>query len=213
MATATIQFEADTAMSYWPTPDTVGAELLDLTLEPWHADGEGIRVLEPSAGEGHLVRVIQQRLPEARITAVEPSPSRAAALRRLPGSVDVIEATFEGYLVDVNRQAFTGQWQPFDLVLMNPPFTLPGRSEVWADHVLAAYHDPHLLSGGGLISAVVPHILCTGKSRRVRDVRKLTDSCGRLYPCERGAFDPVGAGVATALMWTQRPFEAPIPAP
>lgn len=205
-------------MSYWPTPPQVADDLVYRLLEPWHGLGEQVRVLEPSAGEGHLVRAVRARLPEAHITAVEPDPQRAATLRASGVADEVVCSTLEEYLAAVAVAARTGDWVPFDLVFMNPPFTLPGRPEAWADHVLAVVDDPHLLKAPiSALGAVVPHIALGGKSKRVRQVRdrlgpvRCIDPAGpnggficrhgQIDPCERGAFGPVGAQVSTALLW------------
>jgi methylase of polypeptide subunit release factors len=203
---------SDRLLSYWPTPIDIADDLVYWLLQPWHGQGDGIRVLEPSAGEGHLIRAIQCHLPEAHITAVEPSYVRATTLRTVSG-INVVESTLENYLVDITTTALSGLWQPFDLAIMNPPFTLVDQPEAWADHILAIYHDPYLLAPGGTLGAVVPRILITGKSKRVRKVRELfacyEGSCyGGVEECDRGAFDSVGARVSVALMWAQKPFDS-----
>jgi trans-aconitate methyltransferase len=198
------EFTSDRALSFWPTPADTADDLVYWLLEPWHGNGEGVRVLEPSAGEGHLIHAIRRHLPHAHVTAVEPSPARAATLRRLP-NIDVVEATLEDYLFDVAMQALAGQWEPFHLAVMNPPFTLDSRPEAWADHVAAIYHDPHLLTPGGVIGAIVPRVVMTGNSKRVRAVRELLTACGGVEECDRAAFASVGAKVSTALMWAQKP--------
>ncbi len=206
--TMTEEFASDSAMSFWPTPAEVAYDLVYWLLAPSHADGEGVRVLEPSAGEGHLIRAITHHLPKAKIIAVEPSAARAAALRSLP-DVDVVESTLEDYLVDVAMEALAGRWEPFDLVVMNPPFTLERRREAWAEHVLAVYHDPYLLAPWGLVGAVVPQIVMTGKSKRIRAVRELLAFCGQVEACERGAFSKAGgAKVSAAILWAQKPLDA-----
>jgi hypothetical protein len=203
----TAEFAPDRELSFWRTPADVAHGLVYSLMEPWHGLGDGVRVLEPSAGEGDLVHAIRHHLPEAHITAVEPSAARAVTLRALPG-IDVIESTLENYLAGVTVWALGGQWEPFHLAVMNPPFTLADRPEAWAEHVLAIYHDPYLLAPGGVIGAVVPRIVMTGKSKRVRAVRDLLADCGWVQACERGAFASVGAKVSTALMWTQKPFDS-----
>ena len=197
----------DRPLAYWPTPAEVADDLVCWLLEPWHGRGDGIRVLEPSAGEGHLIRAIRCHLPEAHITAVEPCPARAATLRAVPG-IEVVESTLEDYLVAVTAAALSETWHPFDIAVMNPPFALAGQREAWADHVLAVYHDPYLLAPGGTVGAVVPRVLMTGGSRRVRRVRDLLSRCGDVEECGTGAFDSVGAQVSTALMWAQKPFDS-----
>lgn len=208
---------AERDMSYWPTPADVADDLLMMAICPGYGDGGAsrdgevpqVRVLEPSAGEGHIVRAIRQHLPAAHITAVEPDPGRADALRSAHGLADqVMRSTLEDYLAAAAMAAFAGDWQPFDLVIANPPFTLPGRPEAWAEHILALYNDPHVLNPGAVIAAVVPHIVLTGKSKLVRGVRDLLGRCGEVEPCDRGAFAAGRAQVSTALMWTQKPFGA-----
>jgi hypothetical protein len=197
---ARIDYTPDPAMSYWPTPPDVADDLVHGVMEPWHGDGTGVRVLEPSAGDGHLVRAIRDRLPGAHIVAVEPDPGRAATLRALPGLADeVIQSTLEDYLTDVAFEAFTADgWPPFDLAIANPPYTLPGRPEAWAEHFLQLYNDPHLLRPGAVVTAVVPRIVLTGQSKLVWAVRGLLQPHYGAEPCEPGAFAPVGAALIRA---------------
>jgi hypothetical protein len=146
----------DPGLSFFPTPAEVADDLVYLLLEPWN-----------HFGEGHLIRAIQHHLPKARITAVKPAAARAATLRALRGA-DVVEATFEDYLAGVATRPLAGWWEPFHLVVMNPRFTLSGRREAWAEHVLAVYDDPHLLAPCRVIGAVAPRTIITGQSKRVR---------------------------------------------
>lgn len=199
-----ITYTADPALSFWPTPPDVAFDLVYRALMPWHCTGEGVRVLEPSAGDGHLAAEIRAQLPETHITCVEPHQARVERLRTR--AVDeVVESTVEDYLTTVAFSALGGTWEPFDLVVMNPPFTLGGRPEAWAEHVLALHDDPNILATGGLISAVVPRIVMTGQSKLVRRVRQLTlPHPYGITECERGAFGPVGAQVSTALILIEK---------
>jgi len=223
-----VAYTPDPALSFWPTPYDVADDLVYLLLQPWHHLGEGVRVLEPSAGEGHLARAIRHHLPRAHITAVEPSHTRAESLRRLaatppphrfppghnlpsaywprprPVVDEVVESTLENYLANVALTAFTGEWQPYHLVVMNPPFTLKGRPEAWAEHVLAIYHDPYLLTPGGVLGAVVPHVVKGGQSKKVRAIRELLHPHYGIEECQRGAMAPVGAKVSAALIFAEK---------
>jgi predicted RNA methylase len=199
-----VDYAPDRGMAYFPTPASVADDLVYWVLEPGHGNGEGVRVLEPSAGEGHLARVVREYLPYAHVIAVEPS-ERAEALRTGDVVDEVVQDTLESYLSTFDDK-------PFDLVLMNPPFSLPGQSEAWADHILSIYHHSRVMAPAGLLGAVVPRIAVTGKSKRVRKVRELT-GCdpsglsrrGDMEPCEKGAFDAADARVSVALMWAQKP--------
>lgn len=203
-----LTYTADLAMSFWPTPPEVAFDLVYRALMPWHCTGEGVRVLEPSAGDGHLVSEIRAQLPGAHISCVEPHPDRAARLRAQAAN-EVVESTIEDYVASVALSALGGSWMPFDLVVMNPPFTLDGHPEAWAEHVLLLHDDPYILAPGGLISAVVPRIVMTGKSRLVRKVRELVLSHPHgMEETERGAFGPVGAQVSTAVILIEKSGEA-----
>lgn len=222
----TIVYTPDPALSYWPTPGDIADDLVLPALCPGYGQGEAaggvaqVRVLEPSAGEGHLARAVRAHLPFAHITAVEPAAQRAAALRSCAGTADeVVESTLENYLASVAIATLVGEFEPFELVFMNPPFTLDGRPEAWAEHVLAVCNDPHLVNPGGIVAAVVPRVVLTGKSKLTRAVRELIGTVnarfsdgtllgerGRIEPCEKGAFDPVGAKVSTALIWVEKPL-------
>src|SRR5512142_2437143 len=113
-----IAFTADPAMSFWPTPPEVANDLVYRTLVPGFADGGAaggvpqVRVLEPSAGEGHLLRPVRKHLPRAHVTAVEPSRSRAQRLRDGGLADEVIEATLEAYLASVAATALAGVFLP-----------------------------------------------------------------------------------------------------
>jgi predicted RNA methylase len=204
-----IDFAPDPAMSYWPTPSDLADELVYWILEPWHGTGDILRILEPSAGTGHLVAAIRHRLPDAHITAVEPDPARAEQLAAVGFADEVIHATLEEHLVAVSLAAVRGTWQPYHLAIANPPFTLPGRREAWAEHLLALYHHPDALRPGAVIAAIVPRSVFTGSVPKIAAVRRLLHptGCGQARPTDRDAFAPVGMGNPTALLWTQRPFD------
>ncbi|MDG4791928.1 class I SAM-dependent methyltransferase [Micromonospora sp. WMMD1102] len=222
MASQTIIYTLDPALSYFPTPPETADDLVYQALTPGHGQGEAangvpqVRILEPSAGEGHLARAVRDYLPYAHLTAVEPSPQRVPALHNV---ADVVVATtLEDYLVTVAMTALGGGWEPFDLVVMNPPYTLAGRPEAWAEHLLAVVEDPHLLAPGGMVAAIVPWAVVRGKSRLARRARDLLGDVvgrysdgevifrrGRVQPCERGAFDPVGAGIRPVMVWIEKP--------
>jgi predicted RNA methylase len=221
--TERIGYTPDPGLSYWPTPADVADGLVMQALCPGYGDGAAshdgevpqVRILEPSAGEGHLARAVRRHLPRAHITAIEPAPQRAAVLRAGPDLADeVVETTLENYLACVGFAALLGEAKPFELVLMNPPFALDGRPEAWAEHILAIWNAPGLVNPGGTVAAVVPRIVLTGKSKLVRRVRGLLGDTrgrhsdgtligehGRIEPCRTGAFAPVRAGVSTALLW------------
>ncbi|KKL63474.1 hypothetical protein LCGC14_2174740, partial [marine sediment metagenome] len=122
------------APGYFPTPATLATQMADT------ADIDaGDRVLEPSAGEGALLRAIGE---EAKLTP--------EVLEGYEIAVDLVE--------DLHAQGFTGIEQGdfleqdpepvYDAVVMNPPFE-KGRD---IDHVRHAYE---FLKPGGRLVAIM----------------------------------------------------------
>lgn len=104
----------------------------------------GKRILEPSAGTGGIVR----RLLAAgatKIVAIEPDPDRAASIQHAP-EVLVRMAERRPYVIATRLEAWAHGAQRFDLVVMNPPFSLA------LEHVEKAIS---LLAPGGLCAALL----------------------------------------------------------
>jgi hypothetical protein len=185
----------DKELSYWPTPPELATELIDgLDL------ADGMRVLEPSAGDGALVRALRAEYLDAavHITAVEPDPVRRTYLRR-NGSVGmhVWDGTLEDYAAFAEPAGIR-----FDAVVMNPPFTLPGQRYAWAEHLALAWD--RLLPGGRL-RAIVPASLEFGRQRPVAAVRALiTDAGGSWRKTGTGAFRMSGTDVHTLIVETTK---------
>jgi hypothetical protein len=203
VGTGAIPKDADKVMSFWPTPPDVADWLVYQACQAWMVEGDGMHVLEPSAGEGDLAQAVRRRLPAAHITCVEPDPRRVAVLRGT-GVADVVaEVTLESFLADHHAD-------PYDLVVMNPPFTLAGRRAAWAEHITAIWEAPGLIRDGGTLAAIVPDNGAMTQDRaagdkRVRQVRELVDVYGRFEPMEEGSFKAVGTGARTGAVWLEAP--------
>ena len=114
---------------FFPTPRELSARMVSLaSIEPIH------RVLEPSAGAGHIADSIHEACPSCTLTLVEWNWSLCEALRR------------KGY--NPEQEDFM-EWQggKFDRVIMNPPFE---RDQDIA-HIRHAFD---LLADGGRLVAI-----------------------------------------------------------
>mgnify|MGYP000856803801 CR=1 FL=1 len=184
--------DADKLMSFWPTPRDVAAEMCE-----WANVGAlapGSQVLEPSAGDGALAEVIRDVAPRVGVLCVEPDPTRAEALRG-KGFGNVHQCRFEEFAA-----AHDGAQSA--AVLMNPPFTLPGRPVAWAEHVLLAF--PMVAPGGRLV-AVVPRSVESRRHTVIDRVRDLADRHGSLESLPDDAFTPSGTAVLTTLVVLEAP--------
>lgn len=158
--------------SYWPTPAEVARTAVRLA-----GIGSGMTILEPSAGEGHLLAHMPA---DCYVTAVEYDKARAASL-----TVAGFECQRDDFLV-YSRQ---NPDLEFDRVVMNPPFTTPGRARAWRDHVLAA---AALTKPGGRLVAILP---ASAESDPILNELGTFTWC----PLPAGSFAEAGTNVHTGI--------------
>ncbi len=162
---------AVSAFQLFQTPAAIAAQLvalLDLT--------PGARVLEPSAGLGHILDALQPRQP-AEVVAVETSPELCAQLyRQNRAGVRLMQRDFLTV-----TPAEIGQ---FDAVAMNPPFHM----RVDIKHIT---HALQFLKPGGKLAG-----LCMDTAHRSAALRPL---CSAWLPLPAGAFRAEGTSVPTVL--------------
>lgn len=185
--------QRDKELSYWATPRALAVEVVSgLGLIP------EMRVLEPSAGDGALVRAVCEEYPLVPIVALEPDYARRMVLRMTrAGGLHIRSCTFEEYAALASADGTR-----FDAVVMNPPFTLPGRRYAWAEHLTLAWD---LLAPGGQLRAIVPASLGFGRQRPVAAVRALIDAAGGMFrPAPAGAFNTSGTNVHTLIVEATR---------
>lgn len=148
-------------IDFFPTPKALAARMADLA-----GVSEGDRVLEPSAGNGNL----------------------ADAAKAAGGQVDVIEIssqlrdilTAKGYeVVAHDFDAFTPS-EPYDAVIMNPPFS--NRRD--AEHIMRAFG---MLKASGRLVAIAGEGVFFGTDAKAVAFRKWLDDHG-------ADIEPLGAG-------------------
>lgn len=130
-------------LSFYPTPSKV----VDLCLRDVHIE-PGMKVLEPSAGTGNMVRSLLGK--GLRIDAYEIDAARAAILRGLPRNEVFVH---EGNFLAVPASP------SYNIVLMNPPFF----GTHWVEHVTHAFE---FLAPGGTLVAVLPVSAELGESSK-----------------------------------------------
>jgi SAM-dependent methyltransferase len=186
-----------------PTPPGLAEYVVEAYAEvPRRRRGHPARVLEPSAGVGALVEALRAYLgrdPEwTRITAIEQDAQRAAHLP-CDEQVTVRHMSFEAF-----AQQALAAGDRFDLVVMNPPFAVPGNASLWAAHVQLAWR---LLAPGGRLVAIVPAaVLAERRSGPVGAARELVRRNGGAERLADDAFAAVGVTVPCAVVWMDRPL-------
>jgi predicted RNA methylase len=190
-------------LDYFATPLDVAAVMLDrLEMDEPGEDGEAyrdFRILEPSAGDGALVAVLDRVVSVAKIVAVEVDPARAEALIEKAEYMTNEVETWDSDFLGLDARMLGGV---FDRVVMNPPFTAEGNPTLYVDHVLHAYT---MLDEGGILVAVTPAgWIHATKSAKLTDFRAFVEAFGghELLPAE--AFLLHGTGVRTAVIQLKR---------
>jgi hypothetical protein len=162
----------------------------------------GMRVLEPSAGRGALVRALvtaQHRLHIEAMEAVDENiAGKLGALihggggLRLTGVFNVVHGDF--MLAEPGRT-----WrEPFDRVLMNPPFSK--RQDI--RHVRHAYN---FLAPGGVLVAIMSAGVKYRGDKPGREFREfVTANQGEIWDNPPNSFAESGTGVSTVMVRVRR---------
>ena len=155
--------------------------------------GLPFKVLEPSAGHGALVDAFVARFKKEFpsnplwIDCVEIDPVNAGVLKSKGYSVT--EGDFLACVPD----------HPYDLVLMNPPFSLKGQKDCYVEHV---NHALYMLSPEGDLAAIVPKsLLDAADEKRVSLLERIVRSKGAVDVDgpfnKKDTFRESGANVST----------------
>jgi type I restriction-modification system DNA methylase subunit len=145
-------------------------------------------VLEPSAGQGALLQVMNDIYISAQHTiACEIDPANKEDLAVHANTVIIGDFLTS----DVGNQ--------FDLVLMNPPFA----GNTYADHVARAYS---LLAPQGVLAAIVPAGFTTSTVARVKELRDtlLKNKTCIVRPNPEGSFSESGTEVQTLTILVKK---------
>ncbi|MER6367387.1 class I SAM-dependent methyltransferase [Streptomyces mirabilis] len=163
---------------WYPTPPAVVFDMLE------HASIRvGHTVLEPSAGVGSLAKRASEEM--GIVDCVEIDPRRAHVLRELGTARQVVQGDFLG----LDPLAID---EPYDRILMNPPFSSA------IAHVM---HALGFLKDGGTLVAVMPESITWHLDRSAQEFRKLiADNEGEIVKLPDDAFAPSGTNVRTVLL-------------
>ncbi len=174
-------------LAYFPTPYPVIEEMCK-RIWPWAPDA---RFLEPSAGSGPIAQFLRDRHRTA-VDCLELDEDRHAHL------------TFHGFNV-VGRDflQFTPE-QPYDYVLMNPPFTAPGDAHAYITHI---EHALTCLKPGGDLVAIVPQGYAYVTQKRVTAFREFCEKHAQspMHTFPPGTFKGSGTDVTTCLIHITKP--------
>jgi type I restriction-modification system DNA methylase subunit len=173
------------ALQAFYTPDALADRVAALAeLEP------GMRVLEPSCGEGSLVRAVLRREPKiGSIHGIDIDTSawsKVCALTQAGSCGDFLQIT-------------PAEIGLFDAIVMNPPFT---KGQDMA-HVLHAWS--FLKPGGTLVAITAPSWKYRVQKSAVAFREFVEKHSEHVEDVPEGAFKESGTGTATVLVVLKRP--------
>jgi hypothetical protein len=178
-------------LAFFPTPNEVIWEMLSHAplCGSWAKE---MRFLEPSAGQGAIANIICDESGQAPgdidMDLVEIDPFRASLLRG-QGYKNVFEMDFLDY----------NPGPVYDMILMNPPFSLKGDSVAYATHILHAYD---FLVPEGVMLAIAPS---NWKQKMDAKSRRLVEIGSYSLAVPKGAFKESGTMVNTEILYITRP--------
>jgi predicted RNA methylase len=163
-------------LDYYPTNDRIAKEMAEMAeIEA------GSRVLEPSAGDGALIKAVRQYEPSAVIEAVEIQSKLQEYLKK--NGFNVVASDFE---------TFNPSYK-YDAIVMNPPFSK--RQD--AKQVLKAYS---LLKPGGKLVAIVGEGSMFASDKNAKALQDLFTTAGIYERKLIGEFKEMGTSVNTRLL-------------
>lgn len=179
-------------VGFFPTPAALADRVVAMMNPPrMLLSGRKLRVLEPSAGKGSLIKALGRWMPnECEVDYCELLPENQAVLREECGGATFKEADFLGWLPPTL----------YDGVLMNPPFA--GRDDV--RHVLHAWN--HALRLGGRLAAIMSAGVLYRDDSQTKLLRGLIEQHGRFERLPADAFKESGTMVQTVVALADKPM-------
>jgi len=164
---------------FFATPDDVADFMIDLIRVD-----EGDSVLEPSAGQGALIKALLRQYPNTKVDAFELMDINREFLKKIP-EVNLIGEDFLTTPIE----------KKYDLIIANPPFSK--NQDI--DHIMKMYS--HLKVGGVLASICSKHwTFATGKKETAFRNFIEKENCTDIFPLEHGRFKSSGTMVGTQLI-------------
>ncbi len=171
----------------FPTPDELAETLVEKAIIT-----SGLKILEPSAGGGQLIKAMHRKAAHARgleVLAIEIQGKHQQALLDLGCTVHIAD------FLTVEPVAM------FDRVVMNPPFA----NQADIDHVLHAWQ--FVKPGGRLVAIMSPGFTFRTNKKSVA-FKALVDEHGAWQSNPEGSFKVSGTGVNTVIVTLDKPAVA-----
>jgi predicted RNA methylase len=168
---------------FFATPDSLADYLVELAFTNSVIDDEPMRILEPSAGQGAIVKAINRRTGGNDVCCYEAMPVNQAILNKI-STVVFLGEDFLQAPEDVK----------YDCIIANPPFT----KNADIDHIKKMYS---VLAKGGRLVTISSKSWQIGTQKKQLDFKNwLNEVDADIEEIEPGAFKESGTSVGGLII-------------
>lgn len=161
---------------FFYTPDNVVNEMLGLVPKPCAGD---FSVLEPSAGQGHILDLLKYNFPNVDIHCIEKNPMHCERLKE------------KGYS-PINDDFLNVTPFKVDVVLMNPPFS----EEI--EHIKHAYD---FVEEDGILITIASAMILDKSMKKNKEFKEWFNSLDSYdYPLPANSFKESGTNVNSKML-------------
>lgn len=174
----------DDDFGFFKTQEPLGREVIaEAEIEP------GMKVCDPSAGDGALARLAAEIVGIQNVDTFELQPCNVAILRDLGFS------PVQGDFLDVAPEP------RYDRIIMNPPFAR--QQDI--DHVRHAWT---MVKPGGKLVAIMSASVDFRSNRKTQEFREFLEQHGRLRKNPEGSFKESGTMASTVTVVLDKPIDS-----
>ena len=183
---------------FFPTPKDIAEQMISYLP----AVGPSMKILEPSAGDGSLIKAFRAAYPDIPVDCFELMELNRKKLAEIPGANIIGNDFIETVSIDTYNLV-RGQ---YDIIIANPPFTK--NQDI--DHIMSMYEC--LKPGGTIITLASPSWTFGNQHKQV--VFKEWLETHEVYPVTLPdkSFVRSGTGITPVLLQIQKPIANSRPA-
>ena len=152
------------------------------------AYGRPMRILEPSAGVGHIAELLRELLPTATLHCCECDPFRRSIL------------VSKGFTVVEEPDFLAYHAEPYDLIVMNSPFSIGDERDTYIKHILHAF-DLLVDAEESDLLTIAPVGFTFTEQQPFYNFYSFVLEHGCLEELPQDAFKDAGAHIRTMLLW------------
>ncbi|RYG27178.1 class I SAM-dependent methyltransferase, partial [bacterium] len=182
---------------FFATPVSLANYLVSIAYDKCLVNIENPKILEPSAGDGALVKAIVKHMPDQRVDCFELMELNRIKLQKVAGT-DVLGGDFLEAVAQDTMKMITEQ---YDLIIANPPFTK--NQDI--DHIRAMYK---CLKPGGVIVTIASPSWTFGQQKKQTDFKEWLENIGATTEeVAAGQFKESGTNVSAVIITLQKPVD------